>query len=257
MMNRFLLWLTESRLVWAIKPDGREYLERYKCANEWKWFRWLRKLLSVRFYLHRFVGGDVQEGLHDHPFSWCVTFVLCGSYIEKYVDCFSPTIGMVINQRKVKRFNWISPRKWHQVVSAELGTWTLMLCGPDVVLDNGDRKSWGFIEMFLSYALIDCDNSHYFKYTQPFAGERTDDFISNCPTGKEYRRQQYKEQLRESMAAAGPGMIVILGEHDVMITDDLPHDERGTYRPLANALKIPVEQAAKDIQSTEYSEQQS
>lgn len=220
-MNQILFWLTESWLVWAIKPEGCDYLERYKCANEWRWFERVRQMASIRVYLHRFVGGDVQEGLHDHPWSWCLTLVLCGSYIEQFVDCLSIHTGLVKKRRRVRWFNYITKRKFHRVVSAEPNTWTFVICGPEAKLDNGERKGWGFVKDISGWNSLH-DGSWIFEYSQPFQGERTEDFMADMPTGKAYRIQQ--------SCSIHTG-----NSHNDDILDDVPPDQRGIYKPLVDS----------------------
>ena len=188
LINAFLFWVTETWRVWVIHVDTKPYLERYKFANEWKWFERLRQKYEIKYYLHHFVSEDSEEWLHDHPWEWAICIVLSGGYVEERLTAFCPWYGLVTEERNVNWFNRLTKSTVHKVLKVKPNTWTLIITGPDVKVE-GKPKSWGFVED----TQIDKRGFAFF-YTQPFVGERTQDFMPQMPTGKEYREQQLEEQ---------------------------------------------------------------
>lgn len=76
--------------------------------------------------LHKFHASDSTTKLHNHGWTWGLSFVLSGGYIEeKLVD------GKV-RRRTIKpfRFNFIRPHEYHRVELIEEDAWTLFLRGP-------------------------------------------------------------------------------------------------------------------------------
>lgn len=120
MLGKLLFWLSGQLPCRLINDGARPYLERY----------YLGQLLGWTFYLHRFVDSDPARGLHDHPWSHAVSFVLAGSYLEE------TRAGV----RRVRWFNRLTGDSFHRVVLPEGGrhVWTLFCHGPYV-------KQWGFM----------------------------------------------------------------------------------------------------------------
>jgi len=109
--------------------EGEPYLERY----------YLFGALGWHAYLHRFMSSDPDRGLHDHPWSRAVSFVLTGGYDEQ-----RPTAGDPdrISVRTIRpfRFNFLRGEDFHRVVLREdRPAWTLFLHGPRT-------KGWGFAQ---------------------------------------------------------------------------------------------------------------
>ncbi len=120
-MIRTLLYKLSGRLPCRLINDGqRPYLERY----------YLGRAFGRTWYLHRFVGSDPARGLHDHPWSNAVSFVLAGSYLEETRT----------GTRRVRWFNRLTGDSFHRVVipDGSKHVWTLFGHGPYT-------KRWGFI----------------------------------------------------------------------------------------------------------------
>lgn len=139
MINRFLYCLT-ARLPCKLitMPNGRPYMERYYVATWW----------GLTFYLHRFVSGDSERSLHNHPFN-AASFVLCGRYTEEIVQDICPHApgGVIAHHRTVRWFNYIPGNKFHRITEPRPGTWTLFIRGPRLRLqtDGDPEKGWGFL----------------------------------------------------------------------------------------------------------------
>ena len=134
-MYKFLFWLSSYLPLRIISEGDRPYLERYH----------LFSLFGVTFDLHRFVSSDPDRGVHSHPWTWGVSFILCGYYFEE---------GLY-DVKKITWINFISTNKFHRVMlprevvdqgnlrgaaSVESPCWTLFIhpC-------KGVRRPWGFL----------------------------------------------------------------------------------------------------------------
>lgn len=128
MLAKLLYRLTAGMPCRLIKPGGLPYLERYYVGS----------LPGGRCaLLHRFVAADVQETPHNHPGNF-FSIVLCGGYDEEVVTDIG-TEGVVVERVTRRWLNWIPANRFHRIVSAKTGTWTLILRGPDL------GKGWGFL----------------------------------------------------------------------------------------------------------------
>lgn len=119
MIRRLLFWLSGYLPARQITDDGQPYLERY----------YLFSLFGWTVYLHRFVAPDPDRGLHDHPWSHAVSFILSGSYYEHKRDG--------VHHRRW--FNYIQGDTFHRVAELVDGLecWTIFA--------HGERsKTWGF-----------------------------------------------------------------------------------------------------------------
>ena len=65
------------------------YMERY----------FLLDCFGTRIYLHRFLGGDAEEAVHDHPWAKAKALVLTGRYEE------------LRTSMKVKCMMWLKKQK--------------------------------------------------------------------------------------------------------------------------------------------------
>jgi len=114
MINKLLFKLTNHLHCRCILSNGKPYLERY--------------YITKNIFLHRFVSGDGDRHIHDHPWRWAFSLILLGSYIEELRN------GPLVRRRW---FNWIGPHYFHRIINAKPGTWTLFVHGKRV-------KGWGF-----------------------------------------------------------------------------------------------------------------
>lgn len=126
MINRVLLFLVKAlRLKSAtILVRGKPYLRRYYIVGN--------------LYLHQFLSGDGDRHLHDHPWHWAYSIVLCGGYVEKRATGIDDLTRVMY--RKVRFGNFLTGMSLHQVTSVAPNTWTLFHHG------KVGLKRWGFYE---------------------------------------------------------------------------------------------------------------
>ena len=76
--------------------------------------------------LHHFHQSDSTEKLHNHGWSWGLSFVLAGGYSEEKL------IGDKVTRRTIRpfSFNFIRPHEFHRVDLLEKDAWTLFFRGP-------------------------------------------------------------------------------------------------------------------------------
>ena len=91
------------------------------------------KLYSV--YLHNIVLADEDEALHNHPWEWAESLILCGGYSEEY----STEVGGKKHPMGYEALhrNSLGHTDYHRIRAVSKGTWTLFVCGPKTA-------SWGF-----------------------------------------------------------------------------------------------------------------
>lgn len=116
MINKLFYKLTNYLHCRVILVEGKSYLERY--------------YITKHIYLHRFISGDGDRHVHDHPWAWAFSIILLGGYLEE------TGLGKRINR---KFFNFISSTYYHRILSVEPKTWTLFVRGKMI-------KRWGFLD---------------------------------------------------------------------------------------------------------------
>lgn len=140
-MRRMLYWLTGFLPCRIISDGERPYLERY----------FVCRLFGRNVYIHRFVASDPDRGLHDHPWSWALSIVLAGHYLEERRT----------GTRTVRWLNRITADTFHRVLKPEgaADVWTLFIHG-------ARSKEWGFLRqepnapflVWRPFAYPDCSN---------------------------------------------------------------------------------------------------
>jgi hypothetical protein len=89
-------------------------------------------------FLHRFVASDEPGRFHDHPWSWAVSLILRGGYLEerrRRDDSASTTRWLGPGH-----INVIRPHRFHRVELRDgRPAWTLFIHGPKV-------RRWGFLD---------------------------------------------------------------------------------------------------------------
>lgn len=137
-VNRLLYWLTARLPCRLISLDSGPYLERYYLGE---WF-------GVTCYLHRFVSGDSERHMHNHPWAHGRALVLSGSYVEEVaVDLYGG--GCLTERHTVRWWNVVNGNTFHRIHEAKPGTWTLFMHGERQRIKLGMTsrlKGWGFIE---------------------------------------------------------------------------------------------------------------
>src|SRR5690606_6181888 len=83
MIDRLLLFLTRKLKRKHIGWDGELYMTRFYLGRLGKW----------NFYLHRFLRGDNDRRLHDHPWANSYSIILSGSYVEERLLGVDPYTG--------------------------------------------------------------------------------------------------------------------------------------------------------------------
>ena len=92
---------------------------------------------SYSTFLHRF-GQDDEPDVHCHPWTWGLSFILSGGYIE---ERFNLTTGEYTSRMlKAPAWNFLRHGDFHrvQLIGGE-ECWTLFITGKRV-------SSWGFID---------------------------------------------------------------------------------------------------------------
>lgn len=89
-------------------------------------------------FLHHFVGSDEPDVFHDHPWTWGVSLVLRGGYVEERCD---RTGGSLVRRvLRPGRLNVLRPGDFHRVeLRGGRPAWTLFVHGPKV-------RRWGFLD---------------------------------------------------------------------------------------------------------------
>jgi len=138
MIKRLLFELTKNMPCELIKIRNKPHLERYFIA----------KCLGVSFYIHRFVGDDVERYMHNHPWQWGRSFILTGGYSQDVVVDMCHEVedtGCITKRKKVFVMNKVDHNLFHRIVDVKKNTFTFCIHGPSVTLPNGKPKGWGFL----------------------------------------------------------------------------------------------------------------
>ena len=92
---------------------------------------------SYTWLLHRF-GQDDDPDVHCHPWTWGLSFILSGGYIEERYDAATNTYTTRV--LKAPAINFLRHGDFHRVtLIGGQPCWTLFLTGKRV-------SSWGFID---------------------------------------------------------------------------------------------------------------
>jgi len=117
----------------TIFVDGEPYLTRiYLLGRDWKF---------ANLYLHHFHKSDQINQLHNHPWSWGLSLILLGGYVEEKM---TGVHGIISTATKLPLcLNVVKNSDFHRVslIDQKNGAWTLFL--------TGNRSSeWGFVDRF-------------------------------------------------------------------------------------------------------------
>ncbi len=159
-----------------IHSSGSPYLERYYIAS----------LGSFRFYLHRFVSGDGDRALHDHPWKQSLAICLAGGYLEHRIKWFNPETAFDVTEKKIwpGKFNVIKAATFHQIIHTKPETWTLFMHGKKI-------KPWGFI----TKSTI-TDNNNNERLVSHYLADEDSESHSNwwlyAPTGSDSSRAELR-----------------------------------------------------------------
>lgn len=137
MLHKLLLKISMDRPARHIDSGGREYMYRI----------FLSEHRGTRYYLHWFAGIDGERHAHNHPFEG-LSIVLCGAYREEILDPRRHEMLRLTGQDTARAYSIVTRRWWnripaeryHRIVDAKVGTWTLFLAGPP------HGNGWGFLD---------------------------------------------------------------------------------------------------------------
>src|SRR5215212_5382601 len=142
-MRRFLEWLTKGfrptpdarfKLRQIMDREGKQpYLTRYfllggprdPVTNK----GWKNRPFNV--FLHKFHMGDDADALHNHPWKWSYSLILCGGYVEerRVSRAWADGVAHSIVRRTVRpgRVNRINANDYRRVDLIEKDCWTLFI----------------------------------------------------------------------------------------------------------------------------------
>jgi hypothetical protein len=99
--------------------------------------RWLLcEFKGYKIYIHKFLRSDMDRELHNHPWSFGLSLILKGGYIEERLVLGTPVTSHVYLPGD---WNWISPECFHRVDLITNEAWSIILVGPRV-------REWGFVD---------------------------------------------------------------------------------------------------------------
>lgn len=115
--------------------DGIAYMSRF----------YLPRLFGFRPMLHWIHQADRDRHLHDHPWTWALSILLTGWYVEQRLDnaprnYFAVPWRRVAPAREVWFFNLLRSHDYHRITHLEGEVFTLFIAGPRTP-DN----RWGFL----------------------------------------------------------------------------------------------------------------
>jgi len=90
--------------------------------------------IAVSSYLHQVHRGDLERELHNHPWQWAASLILCGGYTEEIRIGDSAVISRKLRSGDV---NILTTDTFHRIAEIDGETWTLFLAGRKF-------KGWGF-----------------------------------------------------------------------------------------------------------------
>ena len=120
------MWPSHATIL---DENGRPKIHRYYVIGTGKTFG---------VFLHHFVGSDSPTQFHDHPWTWGVSLIVRGGYLEE-----RRTRESTMTVRRwlgVGPLNMLRPGIFHRVeLRDDRPAWTLFVHGPKV-------RQWGFLD---------------------------------------------------------------------------------------------------------------
>lgn len=159
-LDRFATWaiaknpggpyfgVEDTRWAWTAETGGSAYMTRIL-------FPW--RVFGIKPMLNRFHRRDIDRHLHNHPWKWAFSIVLCGEYDEsrlvddadecKRLYCAATgakpedvPLELFTRSRRVRRFNLLRGTDYHRINQLHGTVWTLFISGPKVT-----NVDWGFL----------------------------------------------------------------------------------------------------------------
>jgi hypothetical protein len=183
LMNALLFWWSGYLRCRIVKDSGKErnlepYLERYYICD--------LPFTDRHVYLHRFLASD-SSLLHDHPWRWALSLIICGAYAE------TRRWGT-----KVQRWwNWLTGESFHRIeLIPGTYTWSIFITGPRC-------KTWGMMHTESEYVYSDqarpLDEFFFWSRYQYGAKDKNEDAIALDWT-RTYPRGRFSKRERRDYA---------------------------------------------------------
>lgn len=142
--------MMESTLI--RREDQRPYMRRH--YPQGKKNDQTSKQGGMGWFIHKFLSSDDPGEVHNHPWEWCASIILLGSYVEtRYKWSWEDRVlghsklnKIVLTQPETRilqpnMMNVITHDVMHQVNLVDDGpVWTLFIHGPRV-------STWGFADL--------------------------------------------------------------------------------------------------------------
>jgi hypothetical protein len=172
MIRSLLYRLTANRPCRLISRDGTPYLERY----------FVCQVFGLTIYLHRFVSGDGDEEVHNHPWN-SIAICLAGGYMEERMTGLCMQQGWRRIYRKIipGRINRIRANDFHRILATKPETWTLFVHGKT-------RIGWGFLRTTACYYGLPSHNLRV-EFHQPYPLTNGSQWWHDAPLGKHATRE--------------------------------------------------------------------
>lgn len=150
----------------TISRDGNPYLERY----------FVLQRFGLTVYLHRFVGADGDEEVHNHPWNSLAAW-LPGGYMEERVTGMCILQGWAYRLRAIRpgSFNRIRANDFHRIAATDPETWTLFIHGKV-------RLGWGFLHHERDPRIL---NGAEVRFYQPYPLTNGSKWWLTAPIGRE------------------------------------------------------------------------
>jgi hypothetical protein len=114
--------LIYGRVIWDNMDSTQKYITRTLFP----------RLRGRRYMLHRIHIPDTDRGIHNHPWEWCRSHILTGSYVEERL-----LADGTIETKIVDSYNELTKDDFHRIVELRGEVWTLFEAGPRY-------QDWGF-----------------------------------------------------------------------------------------------------------------
>jgi hypothetical protein len=116
-------------------PDyltGKPYITRFQFP----------RLFGFRPMLHHIHRADHDRHLHDHPWNWCLSIILVGSYEEERRKCapYDHLRPSEVKSRRVRFLNLLRWNDYHRITKLHGDVLTFFVAGP-----RREGNQWGFL----------------------------------------------------------------------------------------------------------------
>ena len=123
LLMRFVAGRREPDLV--LEEQGSVYLMRWWVLPRNRW---------LNVYLHQFASSDESRALHDHPWAFNASWLLCGVYLEHTINRGGIHVARALEAGRFRLRIGAAP---HRLELVSPRAWTLFVTGPAY-------RKWGF-----------------------------------------------------------------------------------------------------------------